>query len=87
MLLHILGGLLFAAAAVTTFYVISGIITRNKIRETLKNNSENINDAIITQINNCTNEISIKDLYSNCEYTIQGDGISNEIYNGEVITI
>lgn len=87
MILSLAARLLLGAAAVAAVgaivIVIQGIITRDKIKSELEN--RNTKDAIIEEINNCTNVVTLKELESGNRIEIQGDGISSDIKIGDVI--
>ena len=63
---------------------ISGIIDKAKLRSEMRNNCNNF---IIKEINNCTNRVKLEDMCSNQEYICHGDGISNELYEGQIIYV
>ncbi len=76
----ILTGIVAAAAVGVIAYVISGMITKEKIK--LKVND----DVIIKSINNCTNTITLEDL-DNQTYEVRGDSISDDLYEGQMIYV
>ena len=76
---------LLAAAVSTIAIVISGIITREKIQQELRNRG--VNGVIIDKIDNCTNTMTLKELENDNKIEVQGDGIDYSLYEGEEIRI
>ena len=76
---------LLAAAVSTIAIVISGIITREKIQQELRNRG--VNGVLIDKIDNCTNTMTLKELENDNKIEVQGDGIDYSLYEGQVITI
>ena len=76
---------LLAAAVSTIAIVISGIITREKIQQELRNRG--VEEAIIDKIDNCTNTVTLDELKNGNKIEVQGDGIDYSLYEGQVITI
>lgn len=80
-----------AVAAVTAIVIyISGVITREKMKQKLK--EEGIGDIIVKEINKCTNVISAEELYSDGvsakrNVKIYGDGIADSIRSKDVIYV
>lgn len=75
--------LLGLATAAVGVIVISGIVTKNRIKEKLR--ERGIRDGLITSINNCTNTVKLEDLYSDKTLEIRGDELDDEL--DEYITI
>lgn len=69
--------LLGIAVAAVGVVVISGIISKSRIKEVMQ--EQNIQRALITEINRCTNVIKLKDLNSSKTKEIQGDGIDDSL--------
>ena len=82
MLGWILLGIVAAAAGVV---VISGIISKSRIKEVMQ--ERNIKCAVINEINKCTNVIKLKDLNSSKTTEFQGDGIDDSLREHEKITV
>lgn len=74
MLGWILLGLVCTAAVVV---VISGMITKNRIREEME--KQNINKAVVETINTCSNKVTLKDLESGKCLEIQGDDVAYDL--------
>lgn len=74
MLGWILLGLVCATAVVV---VISGIVTKNRIREEMA--KQNMKKAVIESIDTCSNKVSLKDLESGKCLEIQGDDVSYDL--------
>ena len=85
MLGYILGGLFAAAAVAIGVVIINGIITANRIKETMRNN--NLKSAMISKINQCDNIITIEDMDSDEKLDIVGDGISDDIDEYDIIYV
>lgn len=75
--------LCITSAAVVIY--VSGTITRHKIEEKLR--EKNIYSAMIQEIDRCKNCISLKDLDSGKILQIQGDGVSDDLYNEDRIYV
>lgn len=80
MLGWILAGLAIMAVGVI---VISGMVTKSRIKEEMRN--RNFKDMMITEINKCTNTIKLEDLDSDRTIEIQGDDIDSSLYKYETI--
>lgn len=79
-----LGWILLGLATVAVgVIIISGVVTKNRIREKLRENG--IKDALITSINSCTNTVKLEDLNSDKTLEIRGDDLDDEL--DEYITI
>ena len=85
-----IGGLITAASAtlVTLFAVgtaivctISGEINKSKLMKTMKENG--FQDAFVKMIDKCSNTITLEDLKNHNEIKIQGDSISDDLYESE----
>ena len=84
MLGWILAGLLGAAAVAAIVITINGIINKKRIEEEM--NNQNVKDVFVEAINKCDNVVRLKAL-DDTIYEINGDGISDDIYEGQYITI
>lgn len=73
------------AVAATIIITIGGIITKDKIRQE-SNNRDIDGDLLVEKIDNCTNIVTLKELYGDKKIEIQGDAISSDIYEGIVIS-
>lgn len=87
-----IGHAIIAAAAVAAAIVIyiSGKITREKMKQKLK--EEGIGDILIREVNKCTNVISAEALYSDGvsdkkKFEFHGDSISDDICKKDVIYV
>ena len=87
MLGWILAGLLGAAAVYVIVITISGIIDRKRIQDELKRQQDEIGKVLVEEINKCDRVVRLKDLDSESVYEINGDSISDDIYEGQYITI
>ena len=87
MLGWILAGLLGAAAVSVIVITISGIIDRTRIQDELKRQQDAIGKVLVEEINKCDRVVRLKDLDSESVYEINGDSISDDIYEGQYITI
>lgn len=63
--------------------VIEGIIDKFSIQEKMP--SVGVNSFLVDTINNSQNQVKLIDLETEDEYVYTGDGISDEIYEGQVI--
>lgn len=79
-----LGWILLGLAAVAVgVIIIDGIVTKNRIKEKMR--ERGIKDAIIIEVDNCENKIKLKDLHSSDELEIQGDELDYDIKRYNVI--
>ena len=85
MLGWILAGLLGAAAVSVIVITISGIIDRKRIQDELKRQQDEIGKVLVEEINKCDRVVRLKDLDSESVYEINGDSISDDIYEGQYI--
>lgn len=73
-----------AAVAVTAIVIkIYGTITKDKIEQELRNRG--VNEAIIEKIDNCSNQVSLKDLENGNTYEVRGDDVDYCLDEGDVI--
>lgn len=70
-----------AVAAIIVY--ISGTITRSIAREKAQENG--IKEAIITEVDNCSNVVKIRDLDSDQEVEIHGDCVDWDLNEGDKI--
>lgn len=82
MLGWILLGLATAAVGVV---VISGIVSKSRIREKMRDRG--MEKALITEINNCTNTVKLEDLYSDKTLEIRGDDLDYELKEYDTIVV
>lgn len=82
MLGWILAGIAMLAVGVI---VISGMITKDRLREQLK--SRNLKSAFVKSIDRCTNTVKLEDLYSDETLEIQGDDVDSELRLHQRITV
>ena len=81
-----LGWILLGLATVAVgVIVISGTVTKNRIREQMQ--KRNIKKMLVTQIDSCTNTVKLSDLYSDQTMEIRGDDVSNDLDECDVIRI
>lgn len=80
MLGWILLGLATAAVGVV---VISGIVNKSRIKEKMR--ERGIQEALITEINNCTNTVKLEDMYSNETLEIRGDDLDYDLEEYDTI--
>lgn len=81
----ILAGLAAAATVSAIVIVIRGVITKNRIREKMR--EEGIRRMIVQKVDECSNIVKLEDLNSDKTIEIQGDGISSEIDEYDTIVI
>ena len=81
MWLYILGGILGAIALIE----IAGAITVAVIKEEMQN--MDIKGCCVDTIYRCDNKIKLSDLYSNKTFEMEGDSISDDLYEGEQIYV
>ena len=65
--------------------VIYGLITKQKIREQLA--QRGIRAALVNAIDSCDNLVTLTDLDNKCSIEVRGNGISNDIYENDIITV
>ena len=65
--------LLGLAATAVGVIVISGIVNKSRIKEKMR--ERGLEEAIITEIDSCTNKVKLEDLYSDKTLEIQGDDL------------
>lgn len=82
MLGWILLGLATAAVGVV---VISGIVSKSRIREKMRDRG--MKEALITEINNCTNTVKLEDLYSEKTLEIRGDDLDYELEEYDTVVV
>ena len=69
--------LLGLATAEVGVIVISGMITKSRLKEKMR--EKGMKEALITEINNCTNTVKLEDLYSDDTLEIRGDEVDYEL--------
>ena len=74
-----------ATATVVGVIVISGLVTKAKIREQMR--SKALEEMLITEINECTNTIKLEDIYSDETLEIRGDELADDLEEGDVIFV
>lgn len=77
--------LLGLAAAAVGVIVISGMVTKSRIKEKLRANG--LKDAMITAINTCTNTVTLEEFCSDKKIEIRGDSLDDELYEYETIFV
>lgn len=82
MLGWILLGLLTATVGVI---VISGVVTKNRIKEKMR--EKEIEKVLIEQIDRCRNTAKLKDLDSGDTIEIQGDELDDELEEYDIIAV
>lgn len=82
---EILGMFLLGAAIGVAIAIIDGILDRNRLKEIME--EKEISSALVTMIDECSNQVSIKDLDTDEEYTYQADEIANDINEDDVIYV
>lgn len=81
-----LGWILFGLLAATVgVIVISGMVTKNRIKEKMR--EKGMKKALITAIENCSNTVKLKALYSDETIEIQGDELDDELDEYDVIAV
>ena len=76
--------LLGIAAAAFGVIVISGIISKSRIKDQMQ--ERDVKRAIIVGVNRCTNTVKLKDLKTNNTLEIKGDGIDDSLREYDMIT-
>ncbi len=64
---------------------VRGLINKRKIQNLA--HSEGMRRVIIDSVDRCSNRVKITDLGTDKKMTIEGDGIDNDIYEGDVIRV
>ena len=64
---------------------VRGLINKRKIQNLV--HSEGMRRVIIDSVDRCSNRVKITDLGTDKKMTIEGDGIDNDIYEGDVIRV
>lgn len=82
---RILLGALAVGAVAAIVIVINGMITRSKLRDALR--SKGVEDAIIKEINNCDNTITLEELNSDKKVEVRGDDIDYDLDEGDIIYV
>lgn len=77
-----LGAMAVAAVGAIIIYV-CGKITQSKIEDKLR--EKGVEEALIRQISNCDNTVTLEDFCSDQKFEIHGDGIGDDIYEGQRI--
>lgn len=81
-----LGWILFGlAVAAVGVIVISGIVSRNSIKEQMEN--KGMKSAIIKEINKCTNTVKLESLYDHETLEIRGDDLDNSLRRNDIIYV
>lgn len=80
-----LGWVLLGLAAVTAgIIVISGMVTKNRIKEKMR--ERGIKDAILTGIDNCDNTVKLENLLGGETLEIRGDELDDDLKKYDIIT-
>ncbi|MCM1251674.1 MAG: hypothetical protein NC321_02550 [Clostridium sp.] len=77
--------LLGIATAAVGVVIISGIVTKNRIKEKLR--ERGIKEAMITEINKCTNTVKLEELGSEKIIEIRGDDLDSELDEYDTIFV
>jgi len=72
-------------SGIVSLIVIGGAVTISIIINEMK--KRNISACIVDVIDRCNNTIKLNDLYNNKTFKIEGDSISDELYEGERIYV
>ncbi len=81
-----LGWILLGLATVAVgVIVISGTVTKMRIREQMQN--KNLKEMLVTEIDSCTNTVKLSDLYSDQTMEIRGDDVSDDLDEYDIIRI
>ena len=81
-----LGWILLGLAAVAAgVIVISGTVTKMRIREQMQ--SRDFKMMLITEVNSCTNTVTLSDLFSDQTMEIRGDDVSDELDEYDIISV
>lgn len=79
-----LGWILLGLATVAVgVVVISGVVTKSRIKEEM--NNKGISEGLITEINKCTNTIKLESLYSDETLEIRGDDLDSDLAEYDTI--
>lgn len=80
----IIGGIIAAIAATAIVIYVTGILNRQKVEDVMR--SKNVENALIKNIDRCTNVMTLEDLDSGNTYEIKGaDEISYDVDEGDRI--
>lgn len=77
--------LLGIAATAVGVVIISGMVTKNRIREKLRERGFKM--AMITVIDTCTNTVKLEDFGNDKTIEIRGDALDNELNEYETIFV
>ena len=77
--------LLGLATAAVGVLVISGIVSKSRIREKMRDHG--MKEALFTEINNCTNTVKLEDLCSDKTLEIRGDDLDYELEEYDTIVV
>lgn len=77
--------LLGLATAAVGVIIISGMVTKARIKEKMK--ERGIEMAMITAINNCTNTVKLEELGSDKTIEIRGDDLDSELDEYDTIFV
>lgn len=81
-----LGWILLGLATVAVgVIIISGVVTKARIKEKMK--ERGIEMAIITSINNCTNTVKLEEFGSDKTIEIRGDDLDSELDEYDTIFV
>lgn len=81
----LIGGAIGLGASLALTIVIDGIIDKMKIEKEMS--IRGLNKMVIESKNTCTNVIKVKALDTDQEIQISGDSISDEIKEGQIISL
>ncbi len=66
-------------------WIIDEIISKQSMKAKMQ--SESIKNAFINVVDRARNKVKFTDFDTGEEYTVEGDGIADDIYEGQTITI
>lgn len=81
-----LGWILFGLATVAVgVVIISGMVTKRRIQEKLK--ERGIESALITEVNKCTNTVKLEDIGTDRTLEIRGDSLDIDIDEYDMVYV
>lgn len=79
----IIGGAIGAAVTGAAIAIIDGILDRQRLKELMR--EKNVDQGVITMIDRCSNQVTLKDLERDVEQTYQADEIGYDISEYDTI--
>lgn len=79
---YFLGGAV-VGGVISSVVTIAVMLTIDKIKEVMI--KRKCHKAMVKCIDNCHNQITLKDLEADSDFILEGTGISDDIYKGQII--